>query len=190
MSVKKDIDDLVAILKAHINIKIWHMVTNRVTNEVKHATSVFKFSDLSQENMQVSVYEECAEGHGFGSNLSLRDAAKKILMLLRDNHDLLVEEIKTNINNIIEQGRTNFTAELAWPCSPELEENTIFSGTVFCDNLERMQEINNDLEDKRQKARIVCAKIYEELQGKLIPEWRECRRAFHYWYTDEEITNA
>ena len=94
-----------------------------------------------------------------GSYRSIKDAAKIILKLIRDNHDITIQEIWDKMS--IHPDKKGQIVTIMFPESEELYNNETFSGTIFTDAPSVVtRSINEEHQRKRSIARTIIAKIF------------------------------
>ena len=137
-------------------------------------------------------FSRCLDGSGVGGSYTpLPDAAKKILKLIRDNHDIFIQELWDMAQQLSPEKRKGYKMVLSFPETTELIEKQegLYRGTIFtdCPDREAVEAVNREMKKHRQDAITVYDRVVATILRKL-PEYRECRRVAGQWDEDEDLS--
>jgi hypothetical protein len=128
-------------------------------------------------------FHQCSDGTAkTGIFLSVSDAAKEILQLVRDNSDMSIEEVYNTFLTLGQKGTPMSRMDLWWPEPFPLPMSREFMTPLdhFCCEAEK------DRVMMRQEARQREIEYLEDLQS-LLQMWQKARRQKQAWDDDVDL---
>jgi len=169
MNTQKKLSYIKEMLVDGIIFEIYHLAHNE---ETVYGVTTFKYD---HKNLALFPYTRYPGGCGMGgSYTTLDDSAKKILLLIRDNHSYCISDIYDYIKQKVPfNRRMGHIVTLKWDL--DVSQVDIWDGTIFCDDPEEMLMINEELEKKRKKIKPLKAQLYEILKTD-IENYKQIRK--------------
>ena len=174
MDTQKRLDYIEQLLREGIVFEIYHLAQNEDT---VYGVTTYKYNERYRALYPYTRYPDgCGGG---GSYTTLKEASEQILLLVRDNHDTLIEEIWTYINDKVpEASRQGYVVTIKW--IHDVEKINMWSGTIFCDDPETMLKINEELHQKRLDLKPHKKQLYEQLKSE-IQKYQTWRKNNNQW---------
>lgn len=107
------------------------------------------------------------------NSLDTRNAAKQMVRILRDNCDVLVQDICGEMAKLDSSQRKGHRVQVKW--TTPVDHLNVHGGTLWCSDAKRMAEINRDMDVRRETARKerqrVAPLVLREVQASVA--WRK-----------------
>lgn len=143
------------------------------------------FPKLHERSCTIATYPYSWEFYGNsygGSYRSIKDAAKIILKLIRDNHDVTIQDIWDQMS--IHPNKKGHIVVLMFPESEELYKYESVSGAFFSNVSDEILDFIDDEEkQKKGNADSIISQICND-----VPGYQQLRKISGQWDTDDDLS--
>jgi len=171
------LEQIQKILQKGVRFEIWAFC------ETRHYIASFVL-DKAGYTYPWREYSDGSGGGGAATNLV--DSSKQILKLIRDNHDVSIQNIWMYVEKLAPEKARKEIIEIAWPESSRLAELYAPEMTLFCGDPEEMAKINKEYEIVVSNSKREREKIYRGLKTS-IQLYRNSRKENGEWDQDNDL---
>ena len=151
----------------------------------KKETETSTFTDYEYKYVENVICHNHFYGGGKVSTMRIHKAAQTILRLIRDNHEIKIEDIYCSVMNLSKEERKKHKIIIVWD---ENNYKNIHDVTIFC-NMQSDNQIkllNEHLKKEKEKAKNKNSCKLDKLRYQL-KQFVESRKSGQFWDTDEDI---
>jgi len=163
------------ILRQGIEVNIQHLTNNRI------GINSYKYKNRDEYNEWINYKIKYDDGTFISGNEEIMESSRKILKLIRDNHDIKIEDIWGEVKKLSNENEYNINIE--WNIVknlPKLVNGTVFGNFTKLEQEHLTQMIIKNNEDYDNKLEIIKQRVFNN---------REKRKMGKYWDEDIDINN-